>query len=263
VFGGGVLTPGGVPTGGFVPGGPPGSGGSTFVPFIADFPASGAGSALNLALGSLSGQQALNLRLTALEAENRLRVISHPRVTTLSNREARIESVVIVRVPTPSTTSIVTGVGAAGGQAAFQEFSTGIILSVTPQVSADGFVFLSINVKSSALSPVSSAPGGAGQPVIGDEISREANSNVLIKSGETFVLGGIVRDTFRFNEEGVPYLRNVPVLGWLFKGRSSTENKEELLVFITPTIVVGPQVASLPTGQQLWETRPKTTGEQP
>jgi type II secretory pathway component GspD/PulD (secretin) len=180
---------------------------------------------------------------------------------TLNNREARIESVRIVRVPTPSTTSIVAAPGAIGAaEAAFQEFSTGIILSVTPQVSADGFVFLAIETESSQLA-ISSIDSSITN--IPDELSRTANSSVLIKSGETFVLGGIVRDEFSTLETGVPYLRDVPVLGWLFKGRSVDEGKEELLVFITPTIAASPQLAGLPTAQQLWENRPRTMSEQP
>lgn len=255
---------GGLETGGLVPEGPAGSGQSTAIPFIADFPAlvqPGAGSALNLALGSLSGSRALNARLTALEAQGRVRIISRPRVTTLNNREARIESVRIVRVPTPSTTSVVAAPGALPtAQAAFQEFSTGIILTVMPQVSADGFVFLIINAKSSQLGASSIDSTITNIP---DEISREANSNVLIKDGETFVLGGIFRGRFETSEAGVPYLRSIPVLGWLFKGRFFEDSKEELLVFITPRIVAGTQLAGLPTAQQLWENRPRSAGSQP
>jgi type II secretory pathway component GspD/PulD (secretin) len=146
------------------------------------------------------------------------------------------------------------------GQAAFQEFSTGIILTVTPQVSSDGFVFLIINAKSSQLAEISIDSAITDIP---DEISREANSNVLIKSGETFALGGIFRNEFTTNEAGVPYLRSVPVLGWLFKRRFFSDARQELLVFITPRVISGTQPASLPTARQLWENRPGAAGSQP
>src|SRR6185503_2531035 len=89
---------------------------------------------------------------------------------------------------------------------------------------------------------------------IPSEVSREANSNVLIPNGETVVLGGIFRNTSQDNETGVPYLRNVPALGWLFKRLVTNEHREELLVFLTPKVVATGN-ASLPTAERLWEGR--------
>ncbi len=228
------------------------------VPFIADFPAAvfpGAGSAYDLFLGSLDGSKSLSARLTALEREGKGKIISRPRVVTLNNVPAKIESLRIVRVKLPSTGTVInTGQGgqAGGGQVATEEIRTGITLEVTPQLSSDGFVFLDVFAKSSQLAE-STSPDG-----IPDEISREAGSHVLIRDGETFVLGGVFRETLKRSDKGVPYLSNLPVLGWAFKNSLKDDKREELLVFVTPRSVAtrNPEaLASLPSAQALWEGR--------
>lgn len=244
--------------------------GSEDLPFIVDFPAGtapGSGAALDLFLGSLSGSQRLNLRLSALEKEGKLRVVSRPRVVTLNNKAAEIKARREVRVPIVAGSVSVSGGGrATGGGNAFQEFDVGITLKVTPQISSDGFVLLDVDAESSELASDSSAPPFPGSttaiPVIRDVLKRTASSNVLIRNGDTFVLGGILQDNLSNQERGVPYLRDTPVLGWLFKSRSKTLNKDELLVFITPKLVTGFSPGALPTAQQLWEERTKGGTEQ-
>jgi type IV pilus assembly protein PilQ len=77
---------------------------------------------------------------------------------------------------------------------------------------------------------------------------------VLIQNGETVVLGGIFRNTSDDRESGIPYLRRVPALGWLFKRLLRTHHREELLVFLTPKIVASGTTA-LPSAERLWEER--------
>ncbi|MBI3302289.1 MAG: hypothetical protein HYZ72_09485 [Deltaproteobacteria bacterium] len=237
--------------------------GVTGLPFIADFPASavpGSGSALDLALGSLSGSQNLNLRLSALERQGKARVISRPRVVTINNKVADIRSRRVVRVPIISgSLSVVGQGGTAGGGNAFQEFDVGITLKVTPQISSDGFVLLDIDAETSELADASVRPSGAASafPVIPDTLTRTASSNVLIRAGDTFVLGGILQDNLSQQERGVPYLRDTPGLGWLFRGKTNSRTKDELLVFITPRLVAGVSTTGLPSAQQLWEDRSK------
>lgn len=246
---------------------PPGGAGvpQPLVPLIADFPVPdgfgpgfgrGSGSALDLALGSISGQHTLSARLTALEDQGKGRIISRPRVITLNNIPARIESLTIFRVRLPSTGTVVnTGVGGVAGSSnsATEQINTGIILVVTPQVSSDGYVLLNINAKSSTADFAKSVDE------IPAEVSREATSNVLVKDGETVVLGGIFRNESGDTETGIPYLRRVPALGWLFKRVTKRDSKEELLVFITPQVVAG-YGAELPSAVELWENRQTTLG---
>lgn len=239
--------------------------GSEDLPFIVDFPAGtspGSGAALDLLLGSLSGSQSLNLRLSALEREGKLQVVSRPRVVTLNNKAAEIKARREVRVPIVAGSLSVSGGGrATGGGNAFQEFDVGITLKVTPQISSDGFVLLDVDAESSELASDSSAPPFPGSttaiPVIRDVLKRTASSNVLIRNGDTFVLGGILQDNLSRQERGVPYLRDTPILGWLFKSRNRSLNKDELLVFITPKLISGFSPGALPTAQQLWDERPK------
>ena len=254
----GVNFPGRVAAGGVLAGGKNSPAGP--IPFIADFPAAsvgaGAGTAFDVLLGSLDGSNSLNARLTALESQGKGKIISRPRVVTLNNVPAKIESLRILRVKLPSTgTVIATGAGGAAGtaQAATEQIRTGITLQVTPQVSSDGFIFLDVFAKSSTVAE-STTPDN-----IPDEVSREAESHVLIANGETFVLGGVFRNVLNDIERGIPYLRNIPVLGWAFRNNLKRDERAELLVFVTPRAIQSrgtDNLASLPTAESLWQNRP-------
>jgi type IV pilus assembly protein PilQ len=231
------------------------------VPFIADFPAStvgaGNGATFNLALGSADGSKQLDARITALENEGKAKVISRPKVTTANNQVACIASVLIQRVRLPSAGTII-GSGGGAQAVAFQDITTGIILQVVPQVSADGFVLMQLHV-------VSSTPGAVTPPDnIPSTLDREASTTVLIKGGETLVLGGVFRDNSLDQENGLPWFRSIPGLGWLFKRMLRNNTREELLIFLTPRVVegAGSALATQPTAQQLWEHRNEPAVEQ-
>jgi type IV pilus secretin PilQ/predicted competence protein len=250
----------GNPTGVNFPGtiglGGSGLGASNGVPFLADFPApvspTSGGTALDLLLGSINGSQTLDIRLTALEKDGKAKIISRPRVVTLNNIAATIKSLRILRVKLPSTGTVInTGAGgAAGGQStATEKIETGIILVVTPQVSSDGFVLLDMFAKSST------ADFAQEVDMIPTEVSREANSHVLVKNGQTVVLGGIYRDNTSDNVTGVPFLKDIPGLGWFFRENSTKKTREDLLVFLTPHILGGTDAAGMPNATELWERR--------
>ncbi len=231
-----------------------GSAGTGGIPFIANFPAAAGASTLDLFLGSLDGTHSLNTRLSALESEGKARVVSRPRVVTLNNGEALITSRREVRVPVTSGNLTVGGAGTSGGGEAFEEFDVGITLKVTPQISSDGFVLLDIEAESSELaaSSVTTTASSSTVPRIPDVLSRTTNSQVLIRAGATFVLGGILQDNLDRQESGIPYLRQAPGIGWLFRGRAGQRTKDELLIFLTPKIVAGVSTAGLPSARQLW-----------
>ncbi len=225
--------------------------GANGVPFIADFPATvaaGSGGALDLALGSIDNSQALDLRISALEQQGKARILSRPRVVTLNNVAANIKSVTILRVTLPSTGTIInTGAGgsAGTGSTATEKIETGIILTVTPQVSSDGYVLLDMYVKSSQADFTRVVDN------IPTEISREANSHILIKDGQTVVLGGIYRDNFSDNRTGLPFFKDIPGLGWLFRDHNKSDAREDLLVFLTPRVMSSSHPA-LPSAAELW-----------
>jgi type IV pilus secretin PilQ/predicted competence protein len=235
--------------------------GSGGVPFMFDFPANlgeAGGSALDLSLGSLTGSQALDMRITALEEKGKGRVISRPRVVTLNNVPATIQSLTVLRVRLPSTGTVInTGQnGQAGGnQTATERIETGITLEVTPQVSGDGFVLLDMFAKSSQADFARQVDG------IPTEITRQATSQVLVRDGQTVVLGGIYRDNDAVAESGFPFFMDLPGLSWLFKSDSRIKRREDLLVFITPRVIGPYRVRNLPSASQLWQRRNLAIGE--
>jgi type IV pilus assembly protein PilQ len=191
--------------------------------------------------------------LEAAETEGNIKIISRPSVVTLNNVASTIQSLRILRVTLPTSTNIASGTGAAAGSAvATEKIPVGIILTATPQVSSDGFILMNISVKSSSLGTQS--PGS----VIPDELSREAIANVLVRDGETIVIGGIMKDTRQESESGIPYLKDIPVLGWLFKNIRWQKDFEELMVFITPRVVAAGS-ENLPNAEQLWREQMKKT----
>ncbi len=207
------------------------------VPLISDFPAAhvvpGMGSAVGMVLTGVDGVHNLEMRLTALEREGRAKIISRPRVVTLDNVAATIKSLTVLRVKLPSSGPVVqTGSGSSvPSTAATEKIETGIVLVVTPQVSTDGFVTLDLFAKSSQADFTRTVDD------IPTEISREASSHVLVRDGETVVLGGIYRESTVDQSSGVPYLRAIPGLGWLFRNQGHENRREDLLVFLTPHIL--------------------------
>lgn len=183
------------------------------------------GSSLGFRLGSVRDVFNLDLRLSYAEVESMARVISRPSISVLDNRTARI----IQGSKIPFLTS-----GSDGANVSFQE--AGIEISVTPQITNDGSVILKINTKSNE-------PGGG--DVGGNRIIniREANTEMLVKSGRTAVLGGVFKTNETSSEVGVPGLKDIPLLGWLFKGRDKGRTREELLIFVTPYILTDVRTA--------------------
>jgi len=240
--------------------------------FTSDFPpgsgTAAAGLTPNISVfkNRLGGLTDLTVELTAAEKEGLVKIISRPSVVTLNNVPSTIQSLRILRIALPSSTNIASGSGAAAGTAvATEKVPTGIILTVTPQVSSDGFVLMNISVKSSTVAPTASPSSGAASSGVipFDEISREAIANVLVKDGETIVVGGILKDTTTTDELGIPWMKNIPIFGWLFKNMSWTKQFEEMMVFITPRIA--PEGSeNLPNAEQLWrEQLKKTQGDVP
>ncbi len=195
------------------------------------------GSAITAILDSADGSRLLGARLSALESEGIVNVISRPQVATINNKQATIRSETTVRVRMPGMGSMVaTGAGAQaggmGGGMAFQEFNVGISLEVTPQASPDYYVLMDVNAKSSTFT-------GEETDNIPNTREREATSTILVKSGQTFALGGVYRIEDQDTLSGVPFFKDIPFLGFLFRRMSFDKRDEELIFFITPHIVEG------------------------
>lgn len=194
------------------------------------------GSAVTMLFDSADGTKSLSLRLSQLEQEGQVRIISKPAVATTNNKPAEIKSVEKFRVKLPNGgLSIATGSGAqstGAGNVATQTIEAGIVLNVTPQASPDYYVLLDINAKSSTF-------GSREVDGIPNEIERSASSSVLVSSGQTFALGGIYKIVERDDVTGVPFFKDIPVLGTFFRKMTNDDSDEELLFFITPRIVEG------------------------
>jgi type IV pilus assembly protein PilQ len=232
---------------------------SASTPLFPQLP-TGLGGTISVIQNNLGGLRNLTAALEAAENEGNVRVISRPSVVTLNNVASTIRSERILRISLPSSTNIATGSGssAAGAAVATERIPVGIILTVTPQVSSDGFVLLNINVKSSSIAPNATVGGGTAGVIPFDELNREATANVLVKDGETIVLGGILKDSGSTSESGLPYLKDIPFFGWLFKSVRQQKDFEELMVFITPRIAAAGS-DSLPSAEQLWRDQMRTT----
>ena len=107
-------------------------------------------------------------------------------------------------------------------------------LKVTPQITPDNRIVLDLDVKKDSVGTVIVTSGGVNVPSID---TREIATQVLVNDGQTVVLGGILETTTRDTDTKVPYLGDIPVLGHLFKTTNKTDNKDELLIFVTPKIV--------------------------
>jgi len=172
----------------------------------------------------LAGSVLLDLELTALEAEGDGEVISTPRVVTANQSEAFIQQG--VEIPYEQA--------ASSGATAVQFKEAVLELRVTPLITPDNRVQLELEIKQDTVGEIYQTGRGGSVPSID---TRELSTSVLVNNGETVVLGGIFQDERKRQEDRVPYLSSIPVLGNLFKRRANQTKKRELMMFVTPTIV--------------------------
>ena len=192
--------------------------------FAVNLPAAvgtGSGGAIGLSFGSVDNTINLAVRLSAAEASGLLRILSSPRVLTLDNHEARIAQGTLIPF---------SQVSAQGVQTTFQEAK--LQLLVQPHVTADGSV--SMHVKINRDEPDFNQTSARGDPTI---LKREAETELLVMDGHTAVIGGIyTRNTGR-NLDQVPFFGDIPLIGLLFQRRRASDQRSELVIFLTPRIV--------------------------
>ena len=194
--------------------------------FVVNFPASTANttSGNRHFLGKLTGSLVnLDLRLQLGETDGQTKVIARPKLATLDNTKAHIKQGELIPYETTSQ---------AGTQVQF--IDAVLLLEVTPHVTPDGSIKMSVKItrdaRGSFRTQVNQVPSVD---------KREAATEVLVKDGETIVIGGIYESENDETTQGLPWLMKVPVLGWLFKNQDTLSVRRELLIFITPTILQG------------------------
>ena len=164
----------------------------------------------------------LDLQLQAAESSGEGKVISSPRIVTLDNREASIEQGVSIPFQTFEN-----------GDAKLEFIDAVLKLEVTPHITADRSIIMKIEVQRNA--PDDSVQTPTGSPAIA---KNEAETETLVKDGQTLVIGGIYTIQKADRESRVPYLHKIPILGYAFKNHEVRDIRQELLVFVTPRIVV-------------------------
>lgn len=189
------------------------------------FPATGAGQAVYapasvaVSLFNAGADRFINLEISALESQGKGQVISRPRVVTADQTPALIEQGTEIPYQTTS--------GNTGTSTTFRKAN--LKLEVTPQITPEGDVIMDVDVNRDSVGQLTQS---------GYTINtKHVKTQVRVENGGTVVLGGIYEKTQNQDQTGVPGLSQVPVLGWLFKGREQVDRHTELLVFLTPKVV--------------------------
>lgn len=189
--------------------------------------------------GDLMGQVAIlsvpqmSLTLRALNEDSDAEFLANPRIVTADNQQAKIE--IIRNQPVPQLNfNEQTATAVFGG---FQDKKFGNTLVVRPSINKDNFITLMVKPEISNKvgdSIFNFAGASVASPVID---TRSLDSNVLIKSGDTLAIGGLLQDEVNKGRSKVPILGDIPVLGYIFQERLNARTKRNLLVFVTPTII--------------------------
>lgn len=164
--------------------------------------------------------------LNALASKSLVNILSSPTVTVLDNQPANIQ--VGQQQPVQSGTSVTDG-GVRSNSITYKD--TGVVLDVTPSVNSGGMVTMTVKQSITDVGEIEAATGQ--RPFL----NRDLSTKVAVRSGETAVLGGLIRENMSDGKAGVPVLRDLPILGNFFGSTSKTKNRTELLVMITPRVL--------------------------
>jgi type IV pilus assembly protein PilQ len=179
------------------------------------------GGSMGISFGSIFGTNVnLDMRLNAAASAGLIKIVSTPKVATLNNKSAKITQG--QQVPYTSSTS---------DKVETKFIEAALSLEVTPHINSNGTIGMKIDAKNDSVGQV---PAGSTAPSIN---KKQATTEMLLRDGETTVIGGIFVDSDNDSEDGVPYLMDIPFLGKLFKSSQNTKVKTELLIFITPRII--------------------------
>jgi type IV pilus assembly protein PilQ len=206
--------------------------------FGVNFPAAAmtgtASGALGLIFGTI-GENILEVQLSALQKDGKLNILSSPSITTLDNQMAFTENGDIVPFATTESS------GGTVTRSIKKEEAT-LRLEIIPHVIDGKNLKMKIVVKKNEVDPSRNVDGN---PYI---IKKQTETNLIAQDGETIVISGLTKQKRLDGTSGIPWLKDIPVLGWLFKGEGKSEVMEEVLIFITPTIIKPQTVAGIQEG---------------
>jgi len=193
--------------------------------YLVDLPAAagaGAGGTIGFTLGAVNNVFNLNLELSAAEANGEVKVISNPRVVTTNMTPAEISQGDDIPFQSSSANS--------GTSIQFKKAILG--LKVTPQITPERGIILDVEVSKDTPRANDLQAGGA--PIIS---TKRVQTSIYMDNGETVVIGGIYTRNRSSTENGVPLLKDIPILGYLFKNKTKQDNRTELLIFLTPKVI--------------------------
>jgi type IV pilus assembly protein PilQ len=180
---------------------------------------------LALTLINLGSGNLINLELSALEADSRGKVVSSPRVVTADNQKASIEQGTEIPYVTPGT----------GNSPATVQFKKAVLrLDVTPQITPDNRIIMTVEIRKDSVGQFVPVAGGGFVPSID---TKNVITQIAVNNGDTAVIAGIYEETLNNDVTKVPFLGDIPYLGYLFKTTNKNIEKTELLIFLTPRIV--------------------------
>jgi len=180
---------------------------------------------LALTLINLGSGNLINLELSALEADNRGKVVSSPRVITADNQKAAIEQGTDIPYVTP---------GSANSPATVTFKKAVLRLEVTPQITPDNKIIMNVEIRKDTVGQFVNLGGGFQVPSID---TKNVITQIAVNNGDTAVIGGIYEEVIRSDVNKVPFLGDLPIAGYLFKQTTRSSQKTELLIFLTPRIV--------------------------
>ena len=200
----------------------------------------GAFAIFNAVEGSRVGSS--KILVEALRTYGDTRILSEPRITVVNNQEAKI----LVGSKEPYVTTQVSqgGTGTAVTAESVNFIDVGVKLYVTPTISRDGFIQMKIKPEVSSKTGTLTTGQKNEIPIVE---TAEAETVLLVEDGNTVILGGLIKDEKSVDQQRIPILGDIPVLGALFRSNKDTTKRTELVVFITPTIITGRRGESLVT----------------
>jgi general secretion pathway protein D len=179
---------------------------------------------------------------TAIATDNRINVLSRPRIQTSHAVEANL----FVGETRPYITGTYSYFGGGGPSSQYSQLQIGITLSVLPLINQDGLVVMDIRQKIQSIGGTTKIDNND----IPITIDREANAKVAVQDGQTVILGGFISNDRTKSASGVPLLKDIPILGNLFRSTSKELHRKELMVLIRPTVLPTPQAAALVAKQE-------------
>ena len=189
------------------------------------------------AIGAAGSEVALSDIMQAIALQGDVKILSSPTISTLNNQKA------VIRVGNQGVFFIT---GAVATQTTVTQIvqpmtiDIGIILDVTPQIAEDGTIIMNIHPSITDQTGQATAPDGKSTfPLIS---VRETDTTVKVRDGQTIIIAGLMQEKTQENYTGVPYLQSIPLMGGLFRYKTETKTKSELVIMITPSLQVGKKV---------------------